>query len=218
MTVVSDGAGSATHAELGAQVVCDALLDAARNAVARCSDLDRIEDELVRTWFLAVRERLRTVARTAQTDIRDYAATALLTIASDHQTLCARIGDGGIVLRHAPDGAFEVALWPDGGEYANQTYFITDDAAAEHIAVARFDDVSDVVAFSDGLQHLALENATRSAYPAFFLPLVAAVRGAKQAGAALQSKLAAYLDSGPINDRTSDDKSLVVGCRMVRSS
>ncbi len=43
----------------------------------------------------------RTHARST-VDIREYAATALLAVASDHQTLCARIGDGGIVLRRTP--------------------------------------------------------------------------------------------------------------------
>ena len=148
-------------------------------------------------------------------EIREYAATALLAVASDHQTLCARIGDGGIVLRRTPADAFEVALWPDSGEYANQTYFITDDAAAERIAIARFDDVSDVVAFSDGLQNLALEQATRTAFPPFFLPLVAAVRRARDRNGKLHAQLVDYLNSPAINERTADDKSLVVGCRMT---
>ena len=179
VTIVSDGAGSAAHAERGARAVCDTLIEVVGAAVRESSDLDRISDELVRSWFLTVREGLREQARSMETEIREFAATALLAVASDHQTLCARIGDGGIVLRRTPEAAFEVALWPQSGEYANQTYFITDDAAAERIAIERFDDVSDVVAFSDGLQYLALEHATRTAFPPFFLPLVAAVRGAR---------------------------------------
>jgi hypothetical protein len=214
LSVVSDGAGSAVHSDRGAQLVCDTLLELAGEMVRASSDLDRLEDELVRSWFLAARERLRGLARDAQTEIREFAATALLAIASDHQTLCARIGDGGIVLRRAPDAAFEVALWPDAGEYANQTFFVTDDAAAERIAIARFDDVWDVVAFSDGLQNLALEQSTRSAFPPFFTPLVAAVRSGAVANGALHAQLAAFLNSPPVNERTDDDKSLVVGCRM----
>ncbi len=213
VTIVSDGAGSAAHAETGAQLVCDAFIDVVSRAVRVKGDLNGLADDLVRSWFLAVRERLRALARATHTDVRDYAATALLAIASDHQTLCARIGDGGIVLRRTPESAFEVALWPDTGEYANQTYFITDDGAAERIAIARFDDVSDVVTFSDGLQHLALEAATRSAFARFFLPLVAAVR---RAGAGnLQAELVDYLNSATINARTADDKSIVVGCRIA---
>ncbi|MGD0475684.1 MAG: PP2C family serine/threonine-protein phosphatase [Candidatus Velthaea sp.] len=215
VTVVSDGAGSAAHAERGAQIVCDVLATVVGEAVRASSDLDRIGDELVRSWFLCAREAVREEARALDGEIREYAATALLAVASDHQTLCARIGDGGIVLRRTPADAFEVALWPDSGEYANQTYFITDDAAAERIAIARFDDVSDVVAFSDGLQNLALEQATRTAFPPFFLPLVAAVRRARDTNGKLHAELVDYLNSPAINERTADDKSLVVGCRIT---
>ena len=42
------------------------------------------------------------------------------------------IGDGGIVMRRAPDEPFEVATWPEAGEYVNQTFFVTDDDAAAH--------------------------------------------------------------------------------------
>jgi hypothetical protein len=214
ISVVSDGAGSAARAEIGAQAVCETFIDEVSRAVRRSSDLDRLADELVRSWFLAVRERLRTLARAERTELREYAATALLAIASDHQTLCARIGDGGIVVRRRPDAAFEVALWPQAGEYANQTYFVTDDTAAECIAIVRFDDVCDVIAFSDGLQNLALETATRSAFSPFFVPLVATVRNSGDAPR-LQAELVEFLNSPSINARTDDDKSLVVGCRMV---
>lgn len=214
VTIVSDGAGSAAHSERGAQLVCDTLLELVSGCVRPSSDLDRIEDELARSWFLAARESLRAAAREMEVDIRELAATALLAVASDHQTLCARIGDGGIVVRRTPDAPFEVALWPESGEYANQTFFITDDAAAERITIARFDDVSDVVAFTDGLQYLALEHATRTAFSPFFVPLVAAVRSAGGTNGKLRTQLIDYLNSPAINERTDDDKALAVGCRI----
>ena len=217
VAVVSDGAGSALYSERGAQLVCDTLLGLVRDDVAGSSDLDRIGDESVRSWFLQVRELLRALARETQTEIRDYAATALIAIASERQTLCARIGDGGIVLRRAADAPFEVALWPEAGEYANQTYFVTDDSAPERIAIARFDEVQDLVAFSDGLQHLALERATRSAFGPFFIPLVSTVRESAESNGKLQESLVAYLNSTTVNERTDDDKSLVIGCRLGSS-
>jgi hypothetical protein len=167
----------------------------------------------VRSWFLEVRETLRERALRGGDELRDYAATALLAVASDHQTLCAQIGDGAIVVRPAAEAAFEVAVWPDGGEYVNHTYFITDDTAAERIAIRRYDRVCDVVALSDGLQRLALAEATRSAFAPFFEPLVRAVRNGSDAQT-LRSELVDYLGSSAINARTDDDKALLIGCRM----
>jgi hypothetical protein len=183
--------------------------------VRECSDLAELPDELVRSWLLEVRERLRAVAREAQTELRDYAATALLAIVGERQALCAQIGDGGIVFRRTPDDPFELALWPAGGEYANQTYFVTDSTAAERIEIRRYDDIYDVIAFSDGLQNLALSQATRGPFAPFFEPLVRTVRGNGGANAEVRKALIAYLNSPAINQRTNDDKSLAIGCRMA---
>lgn len=215
MTVVSDGAGSASQSEFGAQTVCDVLVELARARVRESSNLDEIPDELVRTWLLEVRERLRATAREADFELREYAATALLAIVADQQALCAQIGDGGIVFRRTLEDEFELAVWPVGGEYANQTYFITDDVAAERIEIRRYDCIHDVIVFSDGLQNLALLQATRSPFAPFFEPLVRTVRGNGSANGVMREELVAYLNSPAINRRTDDDKALAIGCRMV---
>ena len=214
VAVVSDGAGSAPRSEEGATFVCQELTAAAGAAVRASSDLDALSDETVRSWFLAVREALRARARAAGVDVRDYAATALLAVASDHQALCAQLGDGGIVVRRAPGEPFELAVWPGGGEYANETFFVTDDGAPERIELRRYDRVVDVVAFSDGLQHLALEWSSRTAFAPFFGPLVATVRARDDAGDAVRAELLAYLNSEAVNRRTDDDKSLAIACRI----
>ncbi len=213
--VVSDGAGSASLSERGATLVCERLPALVGRALATSSDLDALSDEDVRTWFLMLRDELRAQAGEAGAALRDFSATALLAVASDHQTLCAAVGDGAVVVREGVDAPFEVALWPEGGEYVNQTYFLTDDTVAERVAIRRFDGVSDVIAFSDGLQQLALEHATRSAFAPFFAPLVRTVRESAAVPAELARSLASYLDSEAVNRRTDDDKALVVGCRTV---
>jgi hypothetical protein len=213
--VISDGAGSALRAEDGAQLVCDTLLALASAAVRECGDLDELDDERVRGWFLDVRDRLQIVASDAGIDLREFAATSLLAIATARHTLCAQIGDGAIVLRGPEDAAaFEVAVWPAGGEYANQTFFVTDERAQDHLELRRFGGVRDLVALSDGLQSLALEQGTRSAFSPFFEPLVRTVREADGRGPTLRDALAAYLDSDAINQRTDDDKSLAIACRI----
>jgi len=213
VAVVSDGAGSALHAEAGAEFACASLLASATEDVEESSDFDRIGDERVRTWFMAVRAALLARARDADAEVRDFAATAMIAMASETQALCAAIGDGAIVVRRAAGEPFEVALWPEAGEYANQTFFVTDETAPERIAIRRYDAVCDVVAFSDGLANLALERATKTAFGRFFEPLVATVR-ASDAGRDLQAELVAYLNSPAIVARTDDDKALVVGCRV----
>ncbi len=216
VSVVSDGAGSAARAEDGAQSVCDTLMACVRAAVAASSDLAAIADDDVHAWFRSLREGLEAAAAGAQLEIREFAATALLAVASERQALFAQIGDGGIVMRRAPDEPFEVATWPEAGEYVNQTFFVTDDDAAAHLVIRRVADVSDLIAFSDGLQSLALQLSTRTAFAPFFEPLVGVVRAAApSANGELRESLLAYLNSGAVNGRTDDDKSLAIACRMA---
>ncbi len=212
VAVLSDGAGSAAHAEDGADAVCDALLDEIAAALEREPDLAAIDDDAVREWFTAARARLAALAAASGTDVREYSATALVCVAGDAHTICAQVGDGGIVVRDG--GAPEVALWPAGGEYANQTFFVTDEDVRERVETRRFARVDDVAVFSDGLTRLALAQATRTAFAPFFDPLVATVRTSALTEDGLRAELIAYLGSEAVNARTDDDKALAVACRL----
>ncbi len=213
VAVVADGAGSAACAERGAELVCSGTIDAIARDVSGDADLDALDDDAVRAWFAAVRERIVDEAATAGRDVRDYAATALLCVAGSTHTICAQIGDGGIVVRPRDD-AFAVAIWPENGEYANQTFFVTDTDANERVSIARFGAVDDVAVFSDGLMRLALDLATRTAFAPFFEPLTRTVRESAHDGAALAAELVAYLSSDAINARTDDDKSIAIATRL----
>jgi hypothetical protein len=198
-------------------MVCAKLIELTREALAETSDLATVTDELVRSWFVAIREALGALAFEEKAELRDYAATALLALAGERHILCAQVGDGGIVLRRASGEPFEVALWPDGGEYANETFFITDESVEERIRIRRFEYVEDVVAFTDGLQHLALEHASRTAFVPFFEPLIGAVREPAASDGSIRTALLQFLNSETLNRRTDDDKSLAIGCRMAPS-
>jgi len=212
VAVLADGAGSAAFAERAAELVCAALMDAITNDVA-ARDLGAIGDASVRSWLADVRARLAVDADAHGRDLRDYAATALACVASDEHTICFQLGDGGIVVRAAGE-PFVVALWPENGEYANQTFFVTDDDALERLAIARFGRVDDVVVFSDGLARLALDHASRTAFAPFFEPLTRTVRESIRSHAQLRLDLDAYLASEAINARTDDDKALAIATRL----
>jgi hypothetical protein len=213
VAVLADGAGSAAYAERGAELVCAALMDAITNDVASVHDLATIDDATVRSWLADVRAHLAGEAAHHDHDLREYAATALACVASGDHTICLQLGDGGIVVR-APGDPFAVAIWPENGEYANQTYFVTDDDAIDRLAIARFGRVDDVVVFSDGLSRLALDHATRTAFAPFFEPLTRTVRESDRSQAQLCADLDAYLESPAINARTDDDKALAIATRL----
>jgi hypothetical protein len=213
VAVLADGAGSATFAERGAELVCATLMDEIADHVEGGHGLARATDDVVRSWLAGARARIAGEASANGHELRDYAATALFVVAGDDATICGQLGDGGIVVR-APDGGFVPAIWPEGGEYANQTFFVTDDDALERIGIARFERVDDVIVFSDGLSRLALDHAARSAYGPFFDPLTRTVRESEKSRMQLSADLDAYLASDAINERTDDDKALCIATRI----
>ena len=113
---VSDGAGSAARAGIGARLVCTELLAALEHQ----SFVESWTQEQVLVLLQAVRDKLQQCADTEGYALRDYACTVLLAVVGPQASLFVQIGDGAIVL---PD---RVAFWPEPSEYANVTDFLTD--------------------------------------------------------------------------------------------
>lgn len=210
IAVVCDGAGSAALSDLGAELVCEALRATAAGFVCERGTTALTRDDVV-GWMEDIQERIAALAEAENATPRDFACTLLFLAASDRNTVCAQVGDGAIVLNNGQD--LEVALWPENGEYANQTFFVSQDDARDHLQFARFGPVRDFVIFSDGLQRLALNESERRPHPAFFRPLLETVRSA-QALDRTKEQLEAFLISDRVNSKTDDDKSIVIGCRV----
>jgi hypothetical protein len=123
----------------------------------------------------------------------------------------SQIGDGAIVI-DGPDG-YEFVFWPDSGEYANTTRFLADVGHAEHIrcyCITR--SIQDLAVLTDGLQMLALNYAETRVHDPFFKPMFEVLRSAPS-GETLKAALDAFLDSERVNQRTDDDKTLLLATR-----
>ena len=123
-----------------------------------------------------------------------------------------QVGDGAAVFSTERGGPYKLAFWPDRGEYENTTYFATQATFIEQLQFTFVESaISEVAIFSDGLQRLALNYQTREAHAPFFggfFPIVKSASESELAG--MSAKLSAYLDSPRVNDRTDDDKTLVL--------
>ena len=69
---------------------------------------------------------------------KEFAAT-LIAVAADGcgRSLVAHLGDGAVLGRRG-DGPVGAVSLPDNGEFANVTYFVTDEDAASRVRVSRF--------------------------------------------------------------------------------
>lgn len=215
---VSDGAGSASHSEIGSAWACETLADEISDYLAS----GRLPCEATRadadTWCVNVHRCLVARAEEAGVTPRQLACTLMGAAVSPIGAVYVHIGDGAIVVNAGEE--YVPIFWPQNGQYANMTYFITEAEALTHVQFAvSANPPNEVALLSDGLQALALKFDSKSAYSPFFRALFSPVR-AEPAGESqrLTRALEAFLDSEKVNARTDDDKTLVLATRLAPSA
>ena len=119
----ADGAGSAIRAQIGARLACTTFLNLAVTAIADGLPIVDIDSQHVRHWLGLARARLSLEACLSNLDLHDFACTLLTAISSPEGSVFSQIGDGAIVIRK--DQGYEVVFWPQSGEFANTTNFLT---------------------------------------------------------------------------------------------
>ena len=214
---VADGAGSAVCGGEGATRTCGALLDLMAEHLDSGGTVEQVTRDTVSSWIATIQSLLEEEATAVSRERRDFACTILGLLVGESCAACFQVGDGVIVLADSEEHAYGHVFWPDRGEYANTTHFVTEDDAVEHL---QFESVSrrivEAALLTDGLQTIALNYQQRTAYEPFFKGLFAPLRTA-DAGCSreLSESLAAFLSSSRVNEKTDDDKTLVLASRTA---
>jgi serine/threonine protein phosphatase PrpC len=220
VATVSDGAGSARLSHLGARLACAEVGAHARAFLARGLTLAQFERRHAEELLGRLAARLQRTARRADARPRDLACTLLFALLGPEGSVFAQLGDGAIVVAaaDAPEHDYRCVFWPQRGEYANETRFVTEpDAAAAMEFEYRPGAVRELALLTDGLQNLVLDLQTRAAHARFFAPMFAALAPAEPGREAeLSRALAQYLASPRVRTRTDDDTSLVLVRRVAR--
>jgi hypothetical protein len=201
----ADGAGSAELSQLGSKAAVERFLEAATPLEAAPTR------EQLESWVAAARARVLEEAAANETTPRQLACTFLVAIVGETWAAFAQIGDGVIVF-DGPEG-YELAFWPDNGEYANTTRFLTEDDYREHLRIEIVErQVTELAVLTDGLQMLALDFTQARVHARFFAPLLNTVRNGPDTEV-LRAALLEFMDSKRVNDRTDDDKTLILATR-----
>jgi hypothetical protein len=206
---IADGAGSARLSHVGAQEAVGNLLRIIPPGLRSVFDID---EHIARGWLNNTRIHLQRISTREDCELRDLGSTILVAVLTDLVSFFVQIGDGAWISKR--NGEYIVATWPSDGEYVNETTFLTsanwvDSIKYEVVTGA----VSAVAGFTDGLQRLALQFDSRSVHAPFFEPLFRILRAADD-GNSLISPLKEFLVSDRVAERTNDDKTLVLACRM----
>jgi len=212
IAVVADGAGTADLSHVGAEIAVATMSSVAQLGLhAGRKDYD----EILREGATLARQRLIEAATDKKVQPRELACTLLAVIVAPIGGGALQIGDGVIVIGEQPL-EWRWVFWPQKGQYANTTFFLSDEKALAKAEVALLpDEVMDVALMSDGLEPLALHLATRKAHEPFFRTVLAPLHAATHQGDApqLSSGLSTMLGSPAVRSRTDDDATLVIATR-----
>lgn len=203
---LADGAGSRANSGLGAKIAVDASLRLITSAFDEVAEMvAHAPGEARRRVTREVNAALGLIARRFDVDRQSLASTLLFVARKEGRFVAGHLGDGVIATVDSQDRP-GVLSHPDNGEYANMTYFVTDDDAEERLRLYRGNLAhGGFILMSDGTAEVLYERSTGTAAPAVcqFVAWTRRFRRPKVEGA-LRANLA-----GPLA-KSSDDLSLAV--------
>lgn len=211
LSVVSDGAGTAKFGGQGASLICRIIAQSANRHFSSGSNLPR-DDEILE-WVEKARQAIQLASAKRDLTPRDFAATMIFAASDGLSTVVAKIGDGGAVLRDPSDSTWVSTIWPDHGEFASTTYFLTDECQPRLRICRVLWPISGLAVFTDGLERLVLDFARKEPHQAFFDAIVRPLEDSicvRRRDRQLSRHLVSFLESEKVNQRTDDDKTLVV--------
>lgn len=212
IAVCADGAGSAAWSGEGAILARDTAIAALCGLIdgeLRLADITKAD---IVSVCKSARAALRDASHSLGVAIRELASTLLIAIVDESDAVFVQLGDGAIVVNDV--NGFRWVFWPQNGEYANTTYFLTDEGFEERLQVLVEEDVAidEIALFTDGLERLALSFAKRVVHGPFLEPMLDHLRRISDASS-LSQPLCAFLSSDGVNARTDDDKTLILATR-----
>ena len=209
IAAVSDGAGTAKRSEAGASLaVYRFLRDFAKVNPAL------IDRAFVIKWIGSVQEEIAALAADEGNQTRDYACTMLGAVVTESGAIYLQIGDGAIIVGSEEVGEYSWIFWPQHGEYANTTNFLTQEQAAETVQFETGAPVREIALFSDGIERLVLDFSAKTVHSPSFQPIFKWLAGTEPSDKKQPAEaLIAYLSSDHVNKRTDDDKTLVMATR-----
>jgi hypothetical protein len=212
---LSDGAGSARHAEQGAALVVRIWSETFSRLLADRPDpaavLEACAASSVEEILCRIAKEVAREAAALGALPEDFSATLLGAVLTPSNALLAQVGDGcwvGLV-----EEGLSCLTWPLGGEFAGQTTFATSPGARTALQLVHLPRAPAALAgFTDGLERLLIDFQTRLPAAGFFLPTFEALR---QDTPGFHHHMEAFLRSEKVCVRTDDDKSLAL---VVRDS
>jgi hypothetical protein len=208
---IADGAGSAPLGEVGAAVAARAGMEAIVTHVAQpwWPEHDKHWELLLRDALKAARTAIEVEATAREVAMSDLATTLILVAATPEGISAAQVGDGAVVVSKS-EGSIIALTSPEGGDYVNETTFLSASTALDTAQVIMWrGGIAHVAVFSDGLQLLALKMPGGVPHVPFFSPLFRFAASATDKERA-QEQLMTFLRSPRVRQYVDDDLTLLL--------
>jgi hypothetical protein len=207
---LADGAGSASHADLGSELAVDAALDYFLSQFLRvgASGVESLLNTRCGMEMLEyVRQRIARVAHDQANCLSDYASTLLVAVITAQRVAFYQVGDGLWCV--CKNGILAAMTWPTGGEHASETTFVTCESASQVLQFEMLEGGFDsIFGMTDGVERLAINLSGRVPHSGFLAPLARELR--KTLVPIFSTQLTQLLESDQVCQRTDDDKTLAI--------
>jgi serine/threonine protein phosphatase PrpC len=218
--VVADGAGSAVHSDIGAQITVDSFINHVRDSLlAPQYGLQR--EGILRWLTVQLAGHIDVAAAEHRASPREFACTLTAVVCLQGATVVVHVGDSLAVGRESIDQQFSALSYLQNGEYANSTRFVTDPDVSDHLYVEYLEyELAQVAVMSDGVHRFVYDPATQVVNTPFLDQLLRTMCGpVAPSPAALNVALDRFLRSPKVQQRSDDDLTLVLAIRRpARSS
>lgn len=164
--VLADGAGSASHSMLGAQIVVNTLTQVLKENFKRIA---KSKEEKARNKMMNPLIRsLSVAAQQHQKALEDFACTLLFVATDGKRLLIGQLGDGRIGIRNSATGEWRQIMEASKGEFINETVFVTSKNATNllQLAIGPVDSIDACVIMSDGAEEGLYQRSSHTFAPA----------------------------------------------------
>jgi len=217
---VADGAGSAKYAEVGSQLAVETTLkflsdylEKRKKSSGQKYSPPLSEEEAENLFGKTVTQVQRELSKQAVSRdcfAKDLACTLLVFIATPNWIAAMQIGDGFIVVHPENSEEYQLLFQPDKGEFTNETAFIMSPNAVGEMQIRVIaENPKFICASTGGLQKIAIRFSDWQPFPLFFQPFEEYLRETDDPETEDQY-LHDFLNSERLNQRTNDDKTLLL--------
>ena len=210
-SAVADGAGSAKYSDVSSKYLCKLFIRKIKHWLID-NEINTLERDTILSWFIRFQNVIKRAAKFYKIDsIKEFATTFLFAVLSEKGNIFVQIGDG--IMAKGNSDELKCIFLPQNGEYLNATFFATEKNISENFLFEyNSDTIERLVMHTDGIELISFNFALQKPHVGFFNPIFNQLIESHIIGfnQDVSDFISDFLNCERVNNRTDDDKTLVV--------